>query len=107
MIIENFTTGTTEIIRGADAGKLLGIYLDIVKPDIGSFIIICINSDPELFCRQTYYIGQKVPGIMNRFFFEILAKAEITEHFEEGVMAGSVTDIFEVVMLAAGTHAAL
>ena len=38
---------------------------------------------------------------------EIVAEAEVAEHLEEGVMPRGVADIFQVVVLAAGTHATL
>src|SRR6185437_5015968 len=38
---------------------------------------------------------------------EIVAEREIAEHFEESVVAGGVTDIVEVVVLAAGANAFL
>jgi len=38
---------------------------------------------------------------------EVIAKAEIAEHFKEGVMARGITNVFQVVMLAAGAHALL
>jgi hypothetical protein len=38
---------------------------------------------------------------------EIVAEGEVAEHLEEGVVAGGVADIVEVVVLAAGAHAFL
>src|SRR5690606_27566430 len=37
----------------------------------------------------------------------IVAEAEVAEHFEEGVVARGVADVFQIVVLAAGTHALL
>ncbi len=39
--------------------------------------------------------------------FEIVTEAEVTQHFEEGVVARGVTDIFQIVVFTARTHAAL
>ena len=96
-----------EIVRGADAGKTPGVDADILEPDPGRLVVLGIDGHPELFRRQPDDVGEEIPGVMNRFLFEILAEAEITEHFEKGVMARRVTDIFEVVVLAARAHAAL
>jgi len=35
------------------------------------------------------------------------AEAEITQHLEEGMMAGGVTNVFQVVVLAPGSYATL
>ena len=38
---------------------------------------------------------------------EIITKAEITQHLEEGVMTGGIADVIQVIVLAAGPHTAL
>lgn len=38
---------------------------------------------------------------------EIIAKAEVTQHFEKGVMTRCISDVFQIVMLAASANAAL
>jgi hypothetical protein len=38
---------------------------------------------------------------------EIVAEAEIAQHLEKGVMAGGITDIFQIIVLTAGPHTAL
>jgi hypothetical protein len=38
---------------------------------------------------------------------EVVAEAEVAEHLEEGVVPGRVADVLEIVVLAAGPHAAL
>ena len=38
---------------------------------------------------------------------EVIAEAEVAQHFKKGVVTCGVTDVFQVVVLAAGTHAAL
>ena len=53
------------------------------------------------------YLGEQFPGVAYGLALEVVAEAEITQHFEEGVVARRVADVFEVVMLAAGAHAAL
>ena len=44
---------------------------------------------------------------MNRFALEVVAKAEIAEHFEKSMMPGRVADILQIIVFAAGAHAAL
>ena len=38
---------------------------------------------------------------MDRLFLEIVAEGEIAEHFKESVVTGRITDIVEVIVLAA------
>ena len=52
-------------------------------------------------------LGEQLPGEQDRALLEIIAEGEIAEHLEEGVVAGGVADIVEVVVLAAGAHAFL
>ena len=44
---------------------------------------------------------------MNRLALEVVAEGEIAQHLEECVMPGGVADVLEVVVFAAGAHAAL
>jgi hypothetical protein len=39
--------------------------------------------------------------------FEIVAEAEVAQHFEESMVTCSVTYVFQIVVLTARTHAAL
>ena len=66
-----------------------------------------VNGDAEFFRRQAKDLCQQVPGEGDGFGLEVVAKAEVTEHFKEGVVARSVADVFQVVVLAAGAYAAL
>ena len=44
---------------------------------------------------------------MDRVALEIVAEAEVAQHLEEGVVARGVADRIQIVVLAAGAHAAL
>ena len=39
--------------------------------------------------------------------FEVVAEAEVAQHFEEGVVTGGVADVLQIVVLTPGAHAAL
>lgn len=39
--------------------------------------------------------------------FEIVTEAEVTQHFEEGVVTSGVTDVFQIVVFTTRTHTAL
>ena len=66
-----------------------------------------MHGNPELFRRQAQVAGKKLPGEAYRLALEIIPEAEIAEHFKKGVVARGVAHIFQVVVLAAGAHAAL
>lgn len=44
---------------------------------------------------------------MDGVALEIVAEAEVAQHFEESVVPRGVADVFQVVVLAAGAHAFL
>ena len=72
-------------------------------PDIGRFVIVGINRNVETISVEFKVFGQKLPGVGDRFLFEIITKREVAEHFKKSVVTGGPADILQVVMLAAGT----
>jgi len=44
---------------------------------------------------------------MNGIFFKIIPKGKVAEHFNLGMVSGSMTHVFQVIMLAAGAHTTL
>ena len=76
-------------------------------PDTVSFVIILKDRNPEFFLVQFDDLGEKFPGQPDGLFLEVVSEREVAEHFKEGVVAGGVADVFQVVVLAAGPHATL
>ena len=66
-----------------------------------------IDGHPKPVFRQAEFLGDQVPGELDRQRLEIVAEREVAEHLEERVMARGVADVVEVVVLAAGAHAFL
>ena len=66
-----------------------------------------IDGDQQPVDRQPEFLGDQVPGELDRALLEIVAEREVAEHLEEGVVARGVADIVEIVVLAAGAHAFL
>ena len=91
----------------ADADHALGRHADVFGPDVVGFVIAGVDGYPELVFRQLEHTGEEGPGEVDRILLEIIAKAEVAEHFKEGVVTGGVTDVFQVAVLAAGPHALL
>jgi len=52
-------------------------------------------------------MDQKIPGELDGFFLEIVAKREVAEHFEKGMVARTGADIFKIVVLTRHPHALL
>ncbi len=92
-----------------DAHHALGRHADFLGPDVVGLVIAGVDGDPELLLGQVQPLvrGQEFPGVGDGIALEIVAETEVTQHFEEGVMARGVTDIFQVVVLATGAHAFL
>ena len=91
----------------ADAAEAVGIDADLLEPDVGGLVILCIDRDPEPFPRQPDFLREKLPGVVNCLLLEVVAETEIAEHFEKGMVARGVAHVLEIVVLAARTHAAL
>ena len=103
-----------EVVRGvaralvvADADDALFRHADLVGPDVVGFVVLDVDGDGELLGRQQVDLGQQFPGVLDGVALEVVAEAEVAQHFEEGVVARGVADVFQVVVLAAGAHAAL
>jgi len=96
-----------EVVLGADAGETRRVDLDVVQPDVRRFFVFLEHRHPQALGRQLHDTGQELPGKADGLALEVIAKAEVAQHFEEGVMAGGIADVFQVVVLAAGPHTAL
>ena len=91
----------------ADTDHALLRHADVLGPDVIRFVVRRVDGDPEFFLRQLQHTGQEGPGEGDRIFLEIVAKAEVAQHFEERVVTRGVTDVFQVTVLAAGAYALL
>src|SRR5690606_4647928 len=96
-----------EIVLGADTGEAVGVDTDLLQPDIGGLVILLEYRHPQLLGRQADHLSQEFPGVVNGLALEVIAEAEIPQHLEEGVVPSGIAHILEVVVLAAGAHAAL
>ena len=92
-----------------DANNTLARDTDLFFPDFVGFVIGFIDGNPQTLFRQLepVFTGQQFPRVLNGIVFEVVAEAEVTQHFEEGVVTRGVTDVFQVVVFTARTHATL
>ena len=122
VIIEDFSTGAARAgithhpeIVGCVARTLVVPYAyhairtqsHFFSPDVVGFIVLGIHRDVQLIFREFVNFRQQLPRIANCIALEIIAEAEVTQHFEKSVVACGVTDIFQIVVLTAGSDAFL
>ena len=91
----------------ADADDALGRHADFLGPDVIGLVVFLVDGDPELVGGQLVDLRQQFPGVLDGIALEVVAEAEIAQHFEERMVAGGVAHVLQVVVLAAGAHAAL
>ena len=85
-----------EVVFFSETENTFGRNSDLFVPDIEGFIIIQINGWIETVCIKSYNLCKKLPGPVNCFFFEVITKREVTEHFKECTMACSFTYVLDI-----------
>ena len=80
---------------------------DLFGPDVVSLIVFLVDSGEQALFGEFVDLGQQLPSPLQAFTFEIVAKAPVAQHFEEGVVASGVAHVFQVVVLAARAQAGL
>ena len=91
----------------ADADDALFGDVNFVLPDVVGFVVFEVDGDPEPVFGELVDRGEQLPGPVDRFALEVVAKAEVPEHFKERVVARGVAHVVQVIVLAARTDALL
>ena len=65
------------------------------------------DGDDDTLGVEVERVDEVVPGELDRVALEVVAKREVAEHLEEGVMAGGHADVLEIVVLPADADALL
>ena len=99
-----------EVIFLAKANHVVGRNADLLGPDIVGLVVLFVNRNEQLVLGNGHPVigGQKFPCPGNHFFFKVILKAEVAQHFKEGAVAGSDAHILNVRgadALLAGGHA--
>ena len=92
-------------VRNADDARI--VKAGDLFPDRGGLFVFAVDRDQQALGVEAVILGDQLPGEPDGVILEIVAEGEIPQHFEEGVVAGGVADIVEVIVLAAGPHAFL
>ena len=80
---------------------------DVPAPDVRRLVVVLEDGDPHPVPGEAHLTGEELPREDDRLALEVVAEAEVPEHLEEGVMAGGIPDVLEIVVLAPGPDAAL
>lgn len=91
----------------ADAHDAAFRNTDHVAPQREGFFVGVVDGDQQPLGRQLPDLGQQLPGPADGVLLEVVAERPVTQHLEEGVMARGVAHRIQIVVLAAGTQAAL
>ena len=96
-----------EVVGGRDRNDAVVGQAGDLLPQLGRLLVLGIDGDQQLIRGQAELLGHQVPGQLDRQILEVVAEGEVPQHLEEGVVARRVTDVLEIVVLAAGAHALL
>ena len=96
-----------EVVLGGDADDPVFREAGDLLPQLCRFIVGVIDGGEQLVLGQAPFAGQQGPGVGDRLFLEVIAKAEVPQHFEERVVPRGIADVVQVVVLAPGPHALL
>ena len=96
-----------KVVRGRDADNAVVRQPGDFGPKPRRIIVLGVDRDQQPIAREAEFAGDQIPRQLDRLVLKIIAKGEIAEHLEKRVMPGGVTDIFEIVVFAAGAHAFL
>ncbi len=115
MIEKNLGTGPAgasiahgpEIVRGCDADDALLGQAGNLAPQIKGLIIVMIDRDQQAVRIQAVFLGDQVPGQLDRAFLEIIAKGEITQHLKKRMVPRCIAYIIQIVMLTSRPDAFL
>lgn len=67
-------------------------------PNVGSFVVIEVNSHRELIGiqPQPLFAREEFPRPVNRFLFEVITEAEIPQHLEKRMVIRGSADVIDI-----------
>ncbi len=80
---------------------------DLPLPELGRLVIRVVHRGEEAIRIESVHLRHELPREGDRLLLEVVAEREVAEHLEEGEVPGGSADLFQVVVLAARTHALL
>jgi len=115
LIVQNFAARTAgagvahrpEVVLFAEADDPVGRHAHFRAPQRRGFVVVAEHGDPQLGRVELVDFGQQLPAEADGIALEVVAEAEIAQHFEERVMARGASDVLEVVVFARHAQALL
>ena len=115
LVVEDLGTGAAgaglphhpEVALLAHADDALRRHAHLLVPDLEGLVVVRVDRDPELLLGQSHDVGEILPGPGDRLFLEVIAEGEVSQHLEEGMVAGRHPDVFQIVVLSPGPDALL
>ena len=91
-------TGRPEVVALAHPRDAIQSQADVLLPDPGGLVVVQIDGDRQAagIDAQPLLAGQELPGPVDRFAFEVIAKAEIAQHLEERVVISRPADVVDI-----------
>jgi hypothetical protein len=78
-----------------------------LAPKRARFVVSMVDGDAQQRRIDTELFGDELPRKRDRVALEVVAEREVAQHLEERVMPRGVSDLLEIVVLAARAHAFL
>ena len=96
------------VLVAQTVNPLVGNARDL-PPEFAGFVVGVMDRHVQEvgIDAQPLAAGDPFPGELDRFFLEIVSEREVAQHFEEGLMAGGVAHLLQIVVLAACANALL
>ena len=85
-----------EVVRLTETNDMLFGNADLISPDVESLFVVLVDRGPEQICGDLKSFGEELPSPRNSFFLEIIAEAEVSEHFKESTVTRRNTYSFKV-----------
>mmetsp|Transcript_28948 Transcript_28948/g.69138 ORF Transcript_28948/g.69138 Transcript_28948/m.69138 type:complete len:579 (+) Transcript_28948:995-2731(+) len=72
-------------------------HADLVPPDGIGLVVLLEDAHPDTRFGEAKHLGGELPAPLDGLALEVVAKGEVAEHLEEGVVARGDADVLDVV----------
>ena len=95
--------GGPEVVVRAETENPVRGQADLLVPDVEGLVVVEVYSRVEAVGLEADALREELPRPRDYLMLEIIAEAEVAQHFEERVVARRASDVLDVV----GAHALL
>src|SRR5208337_3469416 len=68
----------------------------LLVPDVEGLVVLEVDGEGEPVRRDLEHAGQELPGPVDRLALEVIAEAEVAQHFEEGHVPRRLAHVLDV-----------